>query len=238
MLLSLEDQTHVHYAMPVRNMLYDAKSYVKQVKNIASKHKQNHENGTSSDEFWSGFHKDDKLQPVITLVLYWSGKEWDDPLNIYDMLDTDDHDLLKLIPDYRINLISPAEIPEKDFDKFETTLAEVLQYIKHSGNKDKLDKVLDENKKFQHLDRESADLLNTVTNSNLKFKYGEEEVNVCTAVKEMREESEAKGKNEARVEVAKNLLKDGTLSVEKIATMSMLPLSKVKELEKEMFPLQ
>lgn len=61
---------------------------------------------------------------------------------------------------------------------------------------------------------------------------------MCTAVKEMREESEAKGKNEARVEVAKNLLKDGTLSVEKIATMSMLPLSKVKELEKEMFPLQ
>lgn len=169
MLLSLEDQTHVHYAMPVRNMLYDAKSYVKQVKNIASKHKQNHENGTSSDEFLSGFHKDDKLQPVITLVLYWSGKEWDDPLNIYDMLDTDDHDLLKLIPDYRINLISPAEISEKDFDKFETTLAEVLQYIKHSGNKDKLDKVLDENKKFQHLDRESADLLNTVMNSNLKF---------------------------------------------------------------------
>jgi hypothetical protein len=241
LLLGLEDQMHVHYAMPVRNMLYDAKSYAMQVKNSASKHRQHHESGESSDEFLSGFHKDDKLQPVITLVLYWSGKEWDGPVSVHEMLDTNDQKLLKFIPDYRINLVSPVGIYETDFEKFQTPLAEVLQYIKYSGNKEALDRVLEENEKFHHLDRESADLLNTVTNSNLEFEEGKEEVDVCTAVKEMREESKLEGRqegiNESRIQFAKNLLKDGSMTTDKIAKMAMLPLSKVKELEKEMFPL-
>lgn len=98
--------------------------------------------------FLSGFHKDDKLQPVITLVLYWSGKEWDGPVSVHEMLDTNDQKLLKFIPDYRINLVSPVGIYETDFEKFQTPLAEVLQYIKYSGNKEALDRVLEENENF------------------------------------------------------------------------------------------
>jgi len=232
LLLGIEDQTLVNYAMPVRNMLYDAKSYDKQVKSIARSHKQHKEYGNSSDEFVSGFHKEDRIHPVITLVLYWSGEEWDGAISIYELLDTDDNDLLRFVPDYRINLISPSSIPEEDLKKFKTTLAEVLQYIKHSGNMDELDKVLNENEQFHHLDRESADLLNTVTNSNLKFEEGKEEVDVCTAVREMREVSRTEGKTEAREEMAKELLLDGTYSDEKIAAISKLPLSKILELKR------
>lgn len=57
---------------------------------------------------------------------------------------------------------------------------------------------------------------------------------MCNAINEIREESETKGRDN----VARNLLKDGALSVEKIAEMSVLPLSKIKELEKEIFPLK
>lgn len=38
-LLGIENQTEVHYAMPVRNMLYDAMQYNQQVTEIAEKHK-------------------------------------------------------------------------------------------------------------------------------------------------------------------------------------------------------
>lgn len=38
-LLGIENQTEVHYAMPVRNMLYDAMQYNQQVTDIAEKHK-------------------------------------------------------------------------------------------------------------------------------------------------------------------------------------------------------
>ena len=39
-LLGIENQTEVHYAMPVRNMLYDAMQYNQQVADIAAMHKE------------------------------------------------------------------------------------------------------------------------------------------------------------------------------------------------------
>ena len=38
-LLGIENQTDIHYAMPVRNIIYDALQYGKQVADIAAKHR-------------------------------------------------------------------------------------------------------------------------------------------------------------------------------------------------------
>ena len=38
-LLGIENQTDIHYAMPVRNIIYDALQYGKQVADIATKHR-------------------------------------------------------------------------------------------------------------------------------------------------------------------------------------------------------
>lgn len=68
-LLGVENQTDIHYAMPVKNMVYDAMQYAEQVSRIASDHRNNSNKGTmSSAEFLSGFTREDRLQPVITLV--------------------------------------------------------------------------------------------------------------------------------------------------------------------------
>ena len=71
-LLGIENQTNVHYAMPVRNMIYDALQYGRQVTEIASAHKHAHTAKISRAEYLSGFYKTDKLIPVITLVLYFN----------------------------------------------------------------------------------------------------------------------------------------------------------------------
>lgn len=68
-LLGVENQTDIHYAMPVKNMVYDAMQYAEQVSRIASDHRNNSNKGImSSAEFLSGFTREDRLQPVITLV--------------------------------------------------------------------------------------------------------------------------------------------------------------------------
>ena len=90
-LLGIENQTDVNYAMPVRNMLYDALQYVRQVSRIADVHrsqkgKAEHKNATGA-EFISGFHKNDKLIPVITLVLFFNADEWDGPRSLMDMME-------------------------------------------------------------------------------------------------------------------------------------------------------
>ena len=71
----LENETKVSYVMPVRSMAYEAGRYMEQVKAIRKSHKKKdyHDWG----EYSSGFQRDDKLHPVITLVLYWSRKPWD-----------------------------------------------------------------------------------------------------------------------------------------------------------------
>ena len=83
-LLGIENQTDIHYAMPVRNMIYDALQYGKQVADTAARHRRNdkgskkqHTNG----EYLSGFYKEDALKPVITLVIHFGADEWDAPVS-------------------------------------------------------------------------------------------------------------------------------------------------------------
>ena len=110
--VGVENQSFVHYAMPVKTMDYDATSYVEQV--IAAKRSYVKEGKLTSEEFLSGFRKGDKLMPVITLVIYFGASEWDGPMRIHDMLNTKNERLLRFVPDYRINLIAPAQVPDED----------------------------------------------------------------------------------------------------------------------------
>lgn len=43
----------------------------------------------SSDEFLSSWKKDDKLVPVISIVINFSNKKWDAPLSLHEMFDTE-----------------------------------------------------------------------------------------------------------------------------------------------------
>ena len=76
-LLGIENQTDIHYAMPVRNIIYDALQYGKQVADIAAKHRTDGSKGHSRGEYLSGFYKDDKITPVITLVLHFGANEFE-----------------------------------------------------------------------------------------------------------------------------------------------------------------
>ena len=52
-LLGLENQEHVHYAMPLRHMLGDALTYYKEYKEIAARNRQD-KSYASPDEFLTG----------------------------------------------------------------------------------------------------------------------------------------------------------------------------------------
>lgn len=85
LILGIENQTDIHYAMPVRNMGYDAYNYAAQVAAIA---RNNRKNPDSETDFLSGLQKDDKITPVITLVVYFGAKPWDGPMSIHEMFST------------------------------------------------------------------------------------------------------------------------------------------------------
>jgi hypothetical protein len=190
LLLGIENQSKVHYAMPVRNMLYDAAQYAHQVEQKANEHRKSKMQETvTSDEYLSGFYREDRLLPVITLVIYWSPSAWNGPMSVHEMLSEQDEDLLALVPDYKINLIEPNRMSESDFAKFQTTLAEAFEYIKYSKDKATLQQILQNNQKFHSLDRRTANLINVVTGSQLSFTQEKEVVDMCLAIEQMRQEA-------------------------------------------------
>jgi len=228
LLLAIENQSNIHYAMPVKNMVYDALQYAKQVEEAIASHRLSGDyKNAGSDEYLSGFLKEDHLLPVVTLVVYFDSKEWDGPLSIHEMFSGQDARVLALVPDYKVNLIAPASIKDEDFGKFQSSLKEVLSFIKYARDKDELKKVLDANKSFRHLGREEVDVLNACVGAKITVKEGEEAIDVCLAIQQMNEEAAQKAAQKERISTLfaniKNLMEKMGWSAEQ--SMDVLSVS-------------
>ena len=232
MILGIENQSQMHYAMPVRNMLYDALQYASQVTEIAEAHRKDGERADTSAEFLSGFYNSDRLLPVITLTVYWGADEWAAPKDLHGMLQAPP-EILQAVDNYRLHLIDPTTIRDEDFVKFHTELAAALKYVKYSKDRKMLDTVLHEDAVYHDLSRQTANLVNIVTGSNLKIPEGEERVDMCEAITQMVNEARDEATLANAVTIAKKMLEDGGFTFEKIATLTGLPLEKVQELASE-----
>ena len=215
-LLGVESQTDVHYAMPVRNIIYDALQYGKQVTEISARNRK--KGNQTKREFLSGFHKDDKLIPVITLVIHFGTDKWDAPMSLHEMMAVTDKNLLKHIPDYRIKLIDPSQISSDEMDKFQTSLREVLCYIKYSKNADKFAQYMKNNKRMEQLELNAAQVIREVTNTKFQIPKGKEVVNVCEAVEVLMDRRKNEGIQQGKLSLLQDLINDGTLTIEAAAT--------------------
>lgn len=72
-ILGIENQSKVHYAMPERVLLLDALQYESQRKEIAAGHRKK-KDLQGENEYLSGFAKKDRMYPVLTAVIYY-GKD-------------------------------------------------------------------------------------------------------------------------------------------------------------------
>lgn len=198
-ILGVENQTDVHYAMPARNMLYDAMSYATQ---ITQRRRTSTKTG---GEYLSGFGKADTLMPVVTIVIHFGTDEWDGPTSVHDMFGEHDKELLALTADYKINLIEPSKISDGDFRKFSTGLGLVLGYIKYAKDDDGLTRFVENERGYEAVDTESADLINVITDSELSLEGGEGKVNMCQAIKDMRRKSYEQGERDAEERMAQSI---------------------------------
>lgn len=227
LLLAQELQSEVHYAMPVRNMVSDSIQYAKQVEKAATSHKEAKDYGNGA-EYLSGFQKGDKLLPVVTLVIQFNDMPWDGPMSLHEMFGEQDQEVLRLVPDYRINLISPEAMEDGEFTKFKSTLGDVLSFIKYRRDPDKLQEVLDKRPGFKSFGREEVNVLNACVNAGLEMGESEVSLDVCEAIKIIQERSEEKGKREMAREMALSLADMG-VPVEKIAEAAKVSLETVQK---------
>ncbi len=205
LVLGVENESRTKFAEPVKAGLYDFLQYSKQVQRTEARHREakdwkDHDAG----EFLSGFYREDKLTPVITLVILFNPEEWDGPRTLHEMMSTQDPDILKCVADYKLNLIEPAVMGEADFDKLQSSLRLVLSFIKYSNSGDELDAFLSRESGLKELDVEAARVIKACVNAEIEIDEKEEAIDMCKAEQEMRE----KARREARLETMKNAVRN------------------------------
>lgn len=173
------------------------------------------------------------------------------------MLSVRDPEILSLVPDYRINLFSPAEIKDEKLDKLQSNLKEVMLFIKYSKDKRKLQELTSQSPGFRSLELKAARVIDSITGINLRFTETEGRVNMCQAVQEMCDDARAEGRQaglaegrtaglaegrtEGRTEglqeqamlTAQRMLQDPRFSPEDISRFSGLSLEDVLKLQKK-----
>lgn len=250
LLFGIENQSDIHYAMPVKSMVYDALSYAGQVDAAAKANRKylkahgGEELPMTSGEYLSGFRKEDRLIPVITVIVYYFGADtWDAPESLHEMFSVSDRTVLAFVPDYKLNLIVPANMTDDEIDRLTTELREVLLFIKYSKDKKRLAEILEHDEGFRSLDRKTVHMINVLTNSDIEVVESEGDGKVCIAIDgiraDAREEGRMEGLREGRSEgydtalkdVALRMLKNGDLSYDQISGFTKVPVGVLKELD-------
>ena len=113
-----------------------------------------------------------------------------------------DKRILQYAPDYKINLIAPEELSDAESERFQTELCELLKFIKYSKDKKRLEEIVAEDAAFKSISKRTADAINTITHSELKFPEGKETVDMCKAIQDIRKDviAEGEARGEARGE--------------------------------------
>ena len=157
------------------------------------------------------------------------------------MLSVQDPEILSLVPDYRINLFSPAKIKDEELNNLQSNLREVMLFIKYVKDKRKLKELTSENSGFQSLELKAARSIDSITGIHLRFTETERSVNMCQAVQEMCDDARAEGHLAGRTEglqdhallTAQRMLEDSRFSPEDISRFSGLPLEDVLKLREK-----
>lgn len=194
-LVGIENQMRVHYAMPVRSMVYEALNYSKQCKELEQSHRTN-KDLAGSDEFLSGLTPSDKIKPTITLVVYYGEKPWDGPTSLSDMMDIPDA-FRPFFNNYSIHLLQVRSVEEYRFQNpdnrdFFTLIEEFY------NNQGKID-IESFKKKYPNLDIywETLAALGAATGSTELVNYALNNeggnIHMCTALENLKKEGIREG---------------------------------------------
>lgn len=229
--LACENQDKIHYAMPVRVMMYDALSYAEQITILRKEHLWKKEK-IESEEFLSGMKKEDKLCPVVTIVFYYGAEEWDASRNLHQMLQNREdgeisEQMKALIPNYHINLVEAQKLWQEGY--LRTDMQLVLGMLQYRSKKAEFCKYMEEHKQsFRELDVDTRNAMIALLHAEKQLKKiqeQEEEVDMCQALEELYQDGVIKG----AIELCREFGMSKEATQEKIKEKYSLEEEKVRE---------
>lgn len=125
-----------------------------------------------------------------------------------------------------LNLITPNGLSDREIDEFQTSMREIMRYIKYFNDKKKLNEIIKSEQRFKKVERSAVEIINAATNSNMKIEEGKELIDVCLAIQEMREESRIEGELEGEIKGAITFAKELGVSREEAKKLFMIKYNK------------
>lgn len=210
----LENQSDINNAMPVRDMGYQYAKYREQIRDSKAKRK---EKCLIPHLITKELQDDEKLYPVITLVLNYSQQKWEQPQSVKDMIAFPEKyrdEITPWISEHQAHIINLAEQPEETIKKYRSDFRYLVRYLACHNDKQKLDKYFQETE-FD-LDHPEAflDWLSAMTNDTRyrkakkmieKQKEGGR-INMCVLLDMYEERGEERGLKRGREEGLRILL--------------------------------
>lgn len=197
-LVAVENQSDIHYAMPLRVMKGDCADYDAQWRSMRREHEQRKD--LKGAQYLSGIAKDDRLIPVFTLVLYFGKEKWDGPRCLKDMLDLTEYpeEIKALVGDYPMNLIEVREYAAPE--RFRTDLQYVFGFLANAENGKKLQTYVKKHEQaFSNMREDAYDLISVMSHSREMKKVKEMYrrkgggYNMCEGIRQLIEEAQENG---------------------------------------------
>ena len=134
--IGAELMEYVDYAMPLRVLDSDTLSYLHQKKAVSRKHMERKD--LAGGEFLSHFSKEDRLLPVITLVLYCGEAPWDGARRLHELLELEHipEVMKECVADYPIHILDVCHTPDEQLREFPSDICFMLLCIKYAKDKE------------------------------------------------------------------------------------------------------
>ena len=206
------------------------------------KKKVKKQKGIAGAEFVSGFKKNSRLHPCITLVVYF-GDNWDGSRDLHGILDFTDipEELRKYVNNYQMHLLEVKKLENTDI--FQTDLKQIFDFIRCSKDRNKLRELVENDSAFQEMEEDAYDMALAYANAEeligVKKYHGKDgKVNMCEGIRGLVEEGRMEGRLEGELEktrnIIRNMLKRGMSEedIKALAECDQAMLDEVKKSEK------
>ena len=208
----LQNQTQIHYAMPIRVMNEEAEEYYSQWKILERKHREKKD--LKEAEFLSGMGRNDRINPLLILIVYFGEEKWDAAESVQKLFGkvAESEKMREILTKYPIHILDIRRF--ENVDNFHTDLKWVVGFLQKAQNGDGLQKYVTENREvFENLEEDTYNLLAIMAKSpmleTLKDDVKNEEGgwNMCKALDDMVRDGERRGERRGK-RIGKNQINE------------------------------
>ncbi|MBQ8092977.1 MAG: Rpn family recombination-promoting nuclease/putative transposase [Clostridia bacterium] len=201
-ILGLEDMSQVDYLLPYRIWSYTFINVSRQIQTIRRRHlreqeaerQKQKENKDVSEgsikrnhlEILNGFYREDRIIPVVQLIVYTGKEKWDAKVKLEDLFIQNDY--TKYMGSFEIYVLDVRHMTPEALKKYPKELQELFGFLMYENTNKLYDFVHDKSLGFDNLPVEIFDFILEITDSSMLKKIRkmkrtpEGGINVCYGI--------------------------------------------------------